>query len=91
MFLEVMYTNGADKTIKDFLYKINKGPNYSVEVKAVKTLILMDSTGSMSSLINNCKNSIKVMFDNMTKILTENGLSEGFVSIQLACYRSYNS
>lgn len=51
----------------------------------------MDATGSMSSLINNCKNSIKIMFDNMTMILLKNGFTEGVIAIQLACYRSYNS
>ncbi|TNV76610.1 hypothetical protein FGO68_gene11708 [Halteria grandinella] len=61
------------------------------EKKVVKTLILMDATGSMGSLINNCKNSISNLFKSICHILVENGLSDETFSIQLACYRSYNS
>lgn len=49
-----------DASLYSFLYKLNVGPDLTG--KEVKTLVLMDATGSMSNLLEKCKNSVDTMF-----------------------------
>jgi hypothetical protein len=45
------------------LIEINAGTPLIAENKPVKTLILMDATGSMSSLLSKAKNSVGLMYE----------------------------
>lgn len=66
------------KFILNFLQQIN--PSATVETPIVKTLVLMDATGSMTSLLQNSKNAVGTMFEQIKKILKDNGLDEnGFM------------
>jgi hypothetical protein len=57
----------------------------------IKTLILMDATGSMSNLLHNAKNSVATMFDKTSDILRDFGKSPELILIQFAVYRNYSS
>ena len=56
-----------EKKIFDYLMKINPAPN--IEEPVVKTLVMMDATGSMGSLINKAKNTVSIMFKRIQAIL----------------------
>jgi hypothetical protein len=48
------------------LWELNYSKNYDIMVpnlKLVKSLVLIDATGSMGELLNNLKNSINIYFD----------------------------
>jgi hypothetical protein len=57
-----------------YLVNINAGPSMKEDEYPVKTLILMDATGSMSSLLVEAKNSVNLMYERSGKILQDNGL-----------------
>ena len=59
------------KNISEYFAKINQGPPVIGTSKPVKTMILMDATGSMSSLLNKAKNSVGEMYDRAGKILED--------------------
>ncbi len=61
-------STGSDKEVLKFLIGLNKGPSLNVKVK---TLILLDGTGSMSNLIKKCKESIETMYERAREILTD--------------------
>jgi hypothetical protein len=52
-----------------------------VDDKPVKTLILMDATGSMSSLLVEAKNSVNLMFERAGKILEDHKLDPNLFMI----------
>jgi hypothetical protein len=58
-------SNDKDKEIAKYLIKINAGPPDN----PVKTMILMDATGSMSNFLNNAKNSVGLMYERAGKVL----------------------
>ncbi len=47
----------------------------------VKTLILMDATGSMSNLLHKAKNSVAIMFEKTSDILKEFKISPELILI----------
>ncbi len=55
--------------IAKYLVNINAGPSMKEDEFPVKTLILMDATGSMSSLLVEAKNSVNQMYERAGKIL----------------------
>lgn len=55
------------------------------------TLVLMDATGSMSSLLEKAKNTVQAMFDRVTSILNEKRGNKTSFEIQFAVYRNYSS
>lgn len=57
-------SDSNDEEIFKFLKKINLGRSSirSCSDKVIKTLIMMDATGSMGSLINKTKNAVSTMF-----------------------------
>jgi hypothetical protein len=73
------------------LIEINAGTPLIAENKPVKTLILMDATGSMSSLLSKAKNSVSLMYERSGKILKDNNLDPSLNIMQYACYRNYSS
>ncbi|CAL6089204.1 Helicase-related_protein [Hexamita inflata] len=70
---------------KEFLLTENKG---QVEQCVSKTLIIMDATGSMGSVIEKTKNTIKTMFTNAFTVLQEQNYDQSF-DVMFAAYRSY--
>jgi hypothetical protein len=66
--------NDRANDIAKYLIKINAGPPVIGNNKPVKTMILMDATGSMSALLNKAKNSVGLMYERAGKILEDNGL-----------------
>lgn len=83
--------SGNKPKINTFLTKYNHVElNGESEVEAPSTIVLMDATGSMSSMIKLTKNAVKIMFQNMNKIaVEENFLHE--ISVQFMVYRNYNA
>jgi hypothetical protein len=55
--------------VAKYLININAGPSMKEDEFPVKTLILMDATGSMSSLLVEAKNSVNQMYERAGKIL----------------------
>ena len=53
--------------------KINLGPTIDEKLHPVKTLILMDATGSMGSFLNLAKNSVNEMYKRSSLILDGKG------------------
>ena len=74
---------------KDYLCKINAGPSVSTSTCS-RTIVLMDATGSMSSLLEKCKTTLRIMFGRASEVLHNHGISEGSFEMQLAVYRNYN-
>jgi len=87
-FLENMEKDDK-KAIETFLKNENLGP--AVTVNECRTLILMDATGSMSSLLEKAKTTVFQMFERTAGILKENKLNANCFSLQFAVYRNYNS
>jgi hypothetical protein len=66
--------------------------NKGIEIEAnSKTLILMDATASMYYLLEKTKKVLVTMFERVSDILDENGLSENSFEVKIAVYRNYNS
>ncbi len=49
------------KTVYKFLYQLNKGAALP-DLQKIKTIILMDATGSMYNTLSKAKNSVITMF-----------------------------
>ena len=56
-----------------------------------KIAILMDTTGSMTKLINKSKNTVQTMFERVRDILVDNGKNPKSFQIQFISYKSYNA
>ena len=54
-------------------------------------MILMDATGSMSSLLNKAKNSVVEMYERAGKILEDHKLEATLNMMQFVCYRNYSN
>ncbi|EWS74476.1 helicase carboxy-terminal domain protein (macronuclear) [Tetrahymena thermophila SB210] len=74
--------------VKNYLLQLNQGPKEQIYYK---TLIAMDVTGSMSSLITQTKNTIQTTFEQTRDILKEKGYDPQCFLIMISCFRSYNS
>ena len=84
---EGMKTNDV-KVIKKFLLKWNMGPNL---ITNSRTLVLMDATGSMSALLDKCKQTVMGMFERAGIILSEIQIDPSSFYLQFAVYRNYSS
>ncbi|KAL4480352.1 hypothetical protein ABPG74_020868 [Tetrahymena malaccensis] len=73
--------------VKKYLLQLNLGP----KEKTFKTLIAMDITGSMGSLITQTKNTIQTTFEQTRDILKQKGYDPQCFLIMISCFRSYNS
>ncbi|CAG9315953.1 unnamed protein product [Blepharisma stoltei] len=74
---------------KVFLHELNKG--LSIDIGNSKTVVLMDATGSMSHLLQNAKNTVKVMFSRVCAVLSKKGVSSECFQLQYCVYRNYSS
>jgi hypothetical protein len=82
-------TSGNIGAIKEFLGKQNKGAN--LITASSRTVLLMDATGSMSSLLSAAKETVCTMFERASTVLTEKGLPNDAFQMQFAVYRNYSS
>ncbi|CAF1053678.1 unnamed protein product [Adineta ricciae] len=80
---------GNMSTVKKFLLEQNLGPNIYSQVS--RTVLLMDATGSMSSLLTATKDTVCTMFERASDILKEKKLPSDIFSMQFVVYRNYNS
>ncbi len=62
---DILIKNDSSKSkeFNQYLIKINAGPIIDETLNPVKTLILMDATGSMSSFLHAAKNSVNQMYE----------------------------
>ena len=72
--------------VRSFLIQENKGVEGT---SSSRTVCLMDATGSMSHLLQKCKNTVGIMFERASAILKENGISSDSFQLQLVMYRNY--
>lgn len=75
--------------IRDFLLKQNRGPPLAAATKK-RTIVLMDATGSMSSLLDKCKKTVQSMFEKVGTILEAKN-NDCSLELQFAVYRNYSS
>ncbi|CAF5016018.1 unnamed protein product, partial [Rotaria sp. Silwood1] len=75
--------------VRKFLVEKNKGAN--IVCNQSRTICLMDATGSMTHLLNNCKNTVGAMFERTIEILRDDNIIEDSFQIQFVVYRNYNS
>ncbi|CAF3875202.1 unnamed protein product [Rotaria sp. Silwood1] len=75
--------------VKEFLKNQNQGAN--LVTASSRTVLLMDATGSMSSLLSAAKETVCTMFERASAILEEKGLPNDAFQMQFAIYRNYNS
>jgi len=64
---------GKAPEVKKFLFDYNKGPVFIIS-SVSKTICLMDATGSMSALLQKCKNTVEEMFKRANKVLKDAGV-----------------
>lgn len=89
-FIADLISNNKPK-INAFLTKYNHVElNGQSEVEAPGTVVLMDATHSMTSMIELTKDCIKKMFQNMNKIAVEENFVDE-ISVQFMIYRNYNA
>jgi len=70
------------------LLNYNRG---AMTVGSSKVAVLVDATGSMSSLLNQAKNTVSTMFQRISEILKDNNLDPKMFQIQFVAYRNYSA
>ena len=78
--------SGDIASLKAFLIQENKGVE---SISVSRTVCLMDATGSMSHLLQKCKNTVNIMFERASAILKENDISTDTFQLQFVVYRNY--
>lgn len=73
--------------VVEYLGERNKGADLK---KRTRTVLLMDTTGSMSHLIQKAKNTIGTMFTRAAEIFVENGFPEDSSEMQCVGYKNYD-
>eukprot|EP00755_Sulcionema_specki_P007622 Sspe_Gene.38750::Locus_18698_Transcript_3_4_Confidence_0.583_Length_7921::g.38750::m.38750 len=86
-FLKDLEEGKGDKA-KAFLLQRNKAPRGVVRSR---TMVLLDGTGSMSTAMQKCKNTVHTMFERAVEILNEHFAGGGAIEMQYAIYRNYNA
>ncbi|CAF1090872.1 unnamed protein product [Didymodactylos carnosus] len=82
-------STGNTKTVENFLTEQNRGANPLTN--SSRTVLLMDATDSMSSLLSAAKETVCIMFERASAVLEGKGLSGDAFQMQFAVYRNYNS
>ncbi|CAF4601763.1 unnamed protein product, partial [Rotaria sp. Silwood2] len=81
-------SSGKIEFVKKFLIERNQGAD--LESVISRTLLLMDATGSMSSLLSAAKETVYTMFKRASEILEKEGFPTDAFQLQFAVYRNYN-
>jgi hypothetical protein len=91
MLLQLLYSTvpGDLAQLKTKLQEFN-AINVQMGNKSLRTVILMDGTGSMSLLFDQCKVKVKEIVNRIGTILKDKNVTEGF-EIQFVVYRNYSS
>ena len=77
--------------VNSFLLKYNKVElGGSAVAKTSRLVVLMDATGSMGPFLQLAKGAVKQLFQNMNKIVTEEGTNME-ISVKYMVYRNYNA
>ena len=76
--------------VKEFLETHNKALGCGTGRRS-RTIVLMDATGSMSTLLSKAKRTVKNMFERAYNILDNEGYADAAVEMQFAVYRNYNA
>jgi hypothetical protein len=82
-------TSGHIGEVRKFLAKQNIGAN--LITASSRTVLLMDATGSMSSLLSADKETVCTMFERASTVLAEKELPNDAFQMQFAVYRNYSS
>jgi len=86
-FMTALTTGNIGK-VKEFLAKQNQGAN--LITASSRTVLLMDATGSMSSLLSATKETVCTMFERASTVLSEKGLPNDAFQMQFVVYRDYD-
>ncbi|CAF1002734.1 unnamed protein product [Adineta steineri] len=81
-------SKGNIEAIKKFLVDQNRGAN--LKTASSRTVLLMDATGSMSSLLTAAKDTVCTMFERASVILKENNFPGDEFQMQFVVYRDYD-
>ena len=76
-------------SVQEFLNTHNKALGFGTGKKS-RTVVLMDATGSMQSLLSAAKPTVKTMFERAYQILEQEGF-DASVEMQFAVFRNYNA
>ncbi|CAF1084596.1 unnamed protein product [Adineta steineri] len=79
---------GEISFIKKFLAKQNQGANIIAD--SSRTVLLMDATASMSSLLSAAKETVCTMFERASIVLAEKKLPNDAFQMQFVIYRDYD-
>lgn len=86
--------DGETEKFVEMLKKLNECQYYDKMFKqkerCVKTLVLIDATGSMGSLLKNVQDTILRYFEQVCTDLKQSKYKEDLFKIQIAFYRNYN-
>ena len=88
-FLTTLIANPSSPLLRTHLFKQNKS-SYVEAIAKSRTVILMDATGSMASLLTNAKNAVKTMFERANEIIDKTKKGATF-DVQFVAYRNYNA
>ena len=72
----------------NFLLQQNKGAEVLPDM--CKTIVLVDGTSSMGSLLEACKNTVCTMFERANAVLKENKIPEDIFQLKFVVYRDYD-
>ena len=81
-------TSAGVRAVKKFLMKQNKGTN--PVIVSSRTVLLMDATGSMASLLSAAKDTVCTMFERASHVLSQKGLPNDAFQMQFVVYRDYD-
>ena len=81
-------TAGEMDVVKAFLLEQNRGAN--LITGSARTVLLMDATGSMSSLLSAAKDTVCTMFERAAAVLEEKSLPSDAFQMQFVVYRDYD-
>ena len=87
-----IYQNGEETKnsftiIKNYLTKRNRGPTENI---ISRTICLLDATASMSHLLQNAKNTVTTMFEQISQILIDHKYNNNCYAMRFAFYCNYN-
>ncbi|CAF3723607.1 unnamed protein product, partial [Rotaria sp. Silwood1] len=74
--------------VKEFLKNQNQGAN--LVTASSRTVLLMDATGSMASLLSAAKETVCTMFERAAGILNNLALPSDAFQLQFVVYRDYD-
>ena len=87
-FLHELF-QGNSTFVKDFLLEQNR-VTLSSQNSQSRTIVLVDATGSMSSLLEQAKKAVGTVFTSIREVLVLKQFPEDSFELQFVAYRNYN-